>query len=371
LRLSIIDRYLAREFIEAFLVVLGICATVMFLNLFFESFEDIMENRPGLALASLYFLYRVPVELFEIFPFIGLLSILFSIGMMSKNNEVLAMHACGISYGRLCVPVAICGFVISLLGMAGNEKIVPACDGKARRLEARINNDDSYETETDVFNPETEGWVYYTEYYNSDLDAMARPKILRMRPDGSGPLRKIEARWGRLIDSERHEDADLWRFDEAVVWDYDPRTGDVLGVPRRQAVMRLKLPKSLDRLLERRKKPSEMDILELAGHVRVLQALGVKTQVYSTDLHHKITFPLSALLLILVGYTISVRAHVRPMVLGFSYGLVAGIIYYLCDAVCLKLGHEQLAPPAVVWAPNVAFLAVAAFRMRYVNQVRD
>ncbi len=60
------------------------------------------------------------------------------------------------------------------------------------------------------------------------------------------------------------------------------------------------------------------------------------------------------------------------MVAGFGYGLAAAIGYYVCDAIFIYLGTDGILPPIMAgWGPNVLFLCLAAYRMRYVNLVKD
>jgi len=372
LRVSILDRYLTREYVWTFLAILGVCVTVLLLHVFFGTFDDIARYHPAVRVVALYFFFRMPGETVELIPMLSILAVLFSVGLLSKNFEVLAMHACGISYTRLCAPVAVCGVVLSMAVLYGSELILPYCEQKERVYLGRLRNKELVGHETDQFKPETHGMVYYTEYYDNHTNTMAFPVVFEMSPKGGWPVRRIQATQARLVESREDQDHDLWQFDNAVVWEYDPKTGEPASQPLVHETLVKEMPKHLEDLLGQRKKPSEMNIRELAGLIDVLQSSGENTRIYSYDLQHKLAFPFSTLILMLIGYTISVRAHVRPMVVGIAYGLTAGIAYYVLDALCKKLGYNSVVPSwAAGWFPNFAFFLVVAYRMRYVNQVRD
>ena len=198
---------------------------------------------------------------------------------------------------------------------------------------------------------------------------MIRPAIYHMSPDGQKVLWKMSAESGRLVKYGKTED--MWRFDKVLTWQYG-KAGNLGGGAVYRATKDILLKKHLDRLLGPEKKPEQMDFRELLEHIRVLQENGENAFKYTTDLQKKIAFPFSTFILTLIGYTIAVRAHVRPLVVGFSYGLAAGITYYLVDAIFSKFGHEGVMNNIVAaWAPNIAFLAFAMYRFRYVNQVRN
>ncbi len=370
--LKIIDRYMAREYIAAFLAILFISSLLMSLNIVFDSFEDITQKKPPLEAVLLYFLYRLPGELIALAPMISMLAVLFSLGVMSKNNEVLAMHACGISYTRLGLPVAILGALISGGVFWSAESLIPRCEWQKRKYEGIIKQKDLTESRADVFKPETGNWIYYTEYYDSLLDVMAYPVIFELDPSGSRPVKKYMGDLAKLMTRGVEEGKDLWRFENVVVWEFGEglKPGD--SAPAAYASLDIPLPAGLDQLLGVRKKGEEMNVRELAETIATLKTFGEDTRRYSTDFHHKIAFPLSSLILIMIGYTISVRAHVRSMVMGFTYGLAAAVLYYVLDSVCQGFGQTGfLEPWTAGWLPNIAFFGVVVYRLHYVNQVRD
>jgi len=211
--------------------------------------------------------------------------------------------------------------------------------------------------------------VYFAEFYDSRTRTMAMPVVFLMDPSGRFPLKRIQATQARLL--ENRPDADLWQFDNAIVRNFDSKTHAASKAFTFDRLVR-PLPKHVDQLLAQRKSAGEMNMRDLASLIGILQQMGENTRLYSYELQHKIAFPLSTVILMLIGYTISVRAHVRPMVVGVAYGLFAGILYYLIDATCGKVGQTGLAAPWLAgWFPNLVFFAGLVYRMRYVNQVRD
>ncbi|MCX7014722.1 MAG: LptF/LptG family permease, partial [Candidatus Sumerlaeota bacterium] len=281
-RIKIIDRYLAWEYLKTFLAILGIGVTVLLLNVFFDSFEKITENQPPLRVILLYFAYRLPGETVELVPLMAILGVLFSIGVLSKNNEVLAMHACGVSYTRLSLPVAMAGVALTAILMYSSESVLPRLKQRERFYENVIDSKDllalyrqvgdaamsSPEAEKliggsqgNVFKPETHGMVYFAEFYDSRSNTMAMPVVFEMDPSGRWPTKRIQATLARLV--EGRPDADVWRFDNVTVVNYDPATHAVRRTYTFDKLVRT-LPKHLDQLLAQRKSAGEMNIRDLA-----------------------------------------------------------------------------------------------------------
>lgn len=365
---KILYRYIAREYVFAFIAILGVCVLIMGLNLFFDKFDDIVDNNPSNADVISYILYSLPGELLELTPQMALLAVLFGIGMLSKNNEVLAMHACGVSYTRLGFPVLICALVVSLSTFGFTETWLPRLVQMRDAVDARIKQTDVDTTEKPQYQP-TREWVYLVDAFNARKMRMIHPTIFYMGKDGNRVVWKMTAREGMLV--ETGETDDLWHFTDTFTWQMS-KNGQLIGDAKAAKSRRVRLKKHLDKLLGPEKDPDQMSFGELKSHIGILRDNGEHTGKLETDLQKKIAFPISTLILTLIGYTIAVRAHVRPMVVGFSYGLAAGISYWVLDGVISNLGHKGvLAPMVAAWLPNFAFLGFALYRVRYMNQVRD
>ena len=137
-RIKILYRYIGREYVLAFAAVMGLCALLIGLNIYFEKFDDIAKNSPPFSDVASYVLYGLPIEMLNLMPQIALLAVLFGIGILSKNNEVLAMHACGVSYTRLGFPVMFCAALVSIGSMVLSETVVPVCAMRQAASDLRI-----------------------------------------------------------------------------------------------------------------------------------------------------------------------------------------------------------------------------------------
>lgn len=365
---KILYRYIAREYIFAFIALLGLCILLMGLNVFFAEFDEIVENRPATMDVARYITYSLPGEIIELMPLIALLAVLFGIGILSKNHEVLAMHACGVSYTILGLPVLFCAVVLSILAFFFAETVLPYCEKERAIVDARIKNKELEEVEKNQYEP-TREWIYLTDGFNRRTMTMERPTIINMGKAGDRISWKLSAREGKLVT--KGETEDIWRFKDAITWRY-AADGRPIGSAKVSPTRVAKLSKHLDKILGPQEDPSQMGFIDLRAHIKILKDTGENTSQYQTDLQKKLAFPFSTLILTLIGYTIAVRAHVRPMVVGFSYGLAAGILYYLMDALFSNFGHKGFIPPVMAgWIPNLAFLGFAIYRIRYMNQVRD
>ena len=63
-----------------------------------------------------------------------LLSVIFVLSGLNKNNEIIAMKSSGISLWRILAPILILGAMISICTFIINDKVIPVSSRKANYI---------------------------------------------------------------------------------------------------------------------------------------------------------------------------------------------------------------------------------------------
>ena len=125
---SILDLYVvapvpARCSCSAFWRLLGIFYISTFIDLADKLFRGVGDD--GDCCCS-YFYFQTPQFVYYIIPMSALVATLVTIGVLTKNSELLVMRACGISLYRTAVPLL-------LFAVARQRRAVRAAGAGARR----------------------------------------------------------------------------------------------------------------------------------------------------------------------------------------------------------------------------------------------
>jgi lipopolysaccharide export system permease protein len=99
--MSLLDRYVARAILLHFGLALGGFVLIFSVIAFMEEMRSVGEGSYGLATAAWFVLLRLPAESFELFPGAALVGCVMGLGALAARGELVAMHACGVSYLRL------------------------------------------------------------------------------------------------------------------------------------------------------------------------------------------------------------------------------------------------------------------------------
>jgi len=135
---EILDRYLARAVFGGVLSVLAILVTLDAIISFSGESSNI--GRAGYTLWSAveYTLFRMPRQLYELFPLAVLLGTVMGLGGLASSSELVVIRAAGVSLLRIIFSVMKAALVLIVLAMMVGEAIAPPMTQYAQLKKARI-----------------------------------------------------------------------------------------------------------------------------------------------------------------------------------------------------------------------------------------
>ena len=91
------DSYVLSTFLFYFVMWLAAFVTMIEFYNFFELLKDVVKNHIAMSRVATFHLFLTPLLIYDMLPVGVLLAVLVTFGVMTKNNEVTAFKACGIS----------------------------------------------------------------------------------------------------------------------------------------------------------------------------------------------------------------------------------------------------------------------------------
>ena len=353
--MTILDRYVAREFLKLFGLIV---VSFIFLYLVFDFFEKInmfISNRASLTQMASFFLFNIPMIVSLTLPAAVLLAALITFGVMSRNSEIVAMKANGISLYRTALPLIVLAGAICCVAFLFSEFVTPYTNQRAFQI---LRVEVQRRTELGTFK-QNQIWyrsrqaIYNIKIFHPDRNLLQGITINYLDPQFQLTLR---------IDAERAEWKDgRWLFQNLLIARFN--AGD-FPVLERQASAVIDLPEKPADFMIAQKDADKMGFLELRRYIEKLQSDGYDTTRYRADLHGKIAFPLVSIILAIIGVAFSLRSERSGGVTqSIGAGIVIGFSYWLVFAFAMSLGRAGTLPPLLAaWTANIAF-GVASFLM--------
>jgi lipopolysaccharide export system permease protein len=348
--MRILDRYLLKQFLSVLLFALLSFWIIFLIVDMVEHVDTFIDRKASLDSVIRYYLYYTPYILVLVFPVAMLLSSLFSMGLLSRQNELLAMKSSGISLYRILIPLLGLGLGVSVLLMLSGNLLIPYTNQlrlKVHDQEIKKSIQPKEVSFNDIYLQTENEQILYLNHYNSQ------------RKEGSGVLfqtfkdnrLKEEIRADKLLWEGRG-----WVFTKGTQRSFSDTSSALERYEPFERLLRLDLKLKPEALTKEQKTPEEMSYAELKNYVKLKQKTGQDTAMDKTDLYMKISFPLANLIIVLFGCTLATSPRRSGLALSFAISLGISFVYYTFMRLGQSFGYSQKLPPFLAaWIANLVF----------------
>jgi len=350
-----IDKYLLRQFTTILAMALLGFVTVFLIVDLIENIDKFIDNDVPFKIILLFYLYTLPWFFSIGLPMATLIATVFSVGLMAKRNEWTAMKSSGISLYRIAIPLVIAGLILSFISYEldnnlvtkGNEKVTEI-EQKHMRRKARRNTFRTNKILNDVLLQKQEKThISLSRYTISGMEAQ-NATILILE---GGIIRK-------RIDAKKM----FWN-DSLLVWDisnYSIRDfnefGEELNVIISKSDTSMNTNFVPDDITKQFKSPDEMNYKELTERIALLKENGVKTIRWEVARYNKISFSLTALIVVLFGLPLAVSKQKGGLAFAAGMSVLVIFAYYAFIKFGQSLGYKEVLDPLIsAWIGNIIF----------------
>lgn len=367
LRMKIIDKHLLHTLMVPLFYCLMAFAMIFIVFDLFDHLGDFIDAETPPMDVFKYYVLLVPSLVVYIIPVSLMLAVLYSLSRLTKNNELTAMRASGISLSRLMFPFVMVGFLASVGVVAIHETIGP---WSAYWTNQYVNSQrhkgkrEVYICENLALNNARKRRNWMIESFDTRSNLMVNVTVVQQRKDSSDDWR-IMARQGKWLDGR-------WWFTDVVRQDYD-EGGFPKGPPVFERMMEMTdFNETPQTFINERKDPSvpeQFSSREYKTFLKTHREISDSTAArYMVDLHQRLALPWMCLIVTLLGIPCGTHSGRKGALLGIIIALSLFFGYYFLMNICLAMGKNQVIEPwLAAWAPNILFFTgaiIANYRMR-------
>ena len=360
--MTVLDKYLVREIFRYFFMVL-ILVVIIYVSVdFFEKIGTFMEAKLPFSSVAVFYLNSIPFILWQIMPAAILLSVLISLGMMNKHNELLALRSCGISIYSLIKPVVTLGVLFTAVLFILAEIIVPVTMTTANRIWLNEARKERLVTtrENNIWMRTTHS-IIHIQHFNPVNNTVY--KITENIFDDQFRLvKRIDGDHGVFQNGQ-------WMLSKVLEQTLDA-SGSSYAITYHDTLP-VKLDITPNNLKQVVKKSSEMNINELLDYIHTVESEGYPATRLWVDFQAKIAFPFVCVILVLVGMGIACKKQMKDgLPTGIAYGIGAAFLYWVINSFCISLGYGEMLPPLIAaWTTNVIFFCFGALMLMHAEQL--
>jgi len=367
-RPTLLDIYVSRQYLRVFVLAFLSLVGLFYISTFIDLADKLFRGTATSGMLLRYFYWQTPQYVYYIIPLAGLVATLVTMGLLTKNSELIVMRACGISLYRSALPILVFAAIFSGVLFELEEQVLATSNREAQRLNATIRG-----WPVQTFGALDRRWIvgtggdiYHYELFNPSVNQFSRLSIYQVDHAAWRLNSLTYARDVSLVKQPGDSTTPSLTWVAHHGWTRDFRTAKrhnreetvVNYQPFAERPVSLEAPKFF-----RTPTPDadRMTYGELKRYVKELQSSGYSVIAYLVPLQRKIAFPFVTVIMALLAVPFAVTTGRRGALYGVGIGIVMAIGYWIALSVFAALGSGgAMAPMLAAWAPNILFGAAAA-----------
>jgi len=352
----LMDLYLLRRFLSYFALLMVIFVFLFETFTFFELLDDIARHRVPFLVVVNYFRYLTPYLLYNLAPLGALIAVLVTLGTMSKNNEIVAIKASGISLYRLAVPLLLMGTTLAATMIVLDDTYLPYANQRQDALRNQIKGKP----------PQTysqpQRWIFgeSSKVYNYDVFDPAQNvfgglSIVEIDPVSFQIRRRIFANRAQWSDQQKQ-----WFLESGWVRDFSD--GAIARYEKFKVTAFSELTEPPSYFNREVRQASQMNLNELRRYIAGLRKAGFDVSNLIVQWHVKLAFPLIAPIIMLLAIPFAFLVGTRGAISGVAMGVGIGLAYWIISRLLEAMGGVgQLPPFLAAWSPDVIFFFLGMY----------
>jgi len=359
--MKILDRYIARNFLVGYVIALCVLVGLrividLFVNL--DEFAEHADLGMWMVIRNILSYYTLQSMLY-FRDFAGMITVIaaaFSLGKMTRNNELVAVMASGVSLKRVIAPIVLLALLLTGLLVVDQELIIPPLADKLVRDQDTLPGQERYDV---WFMRDGNGSLICSPTFDAETATMDEPTIIKRRQMPGTLVWKVIGR----ISADK------------AVYDFETKKWNLVnGVYLKRTEPGQEPEMLIERTYETDIKPSDIPVRRKEAYKSLLswrqlsqlaaQNTAIKdlAQLYSYK-HFHVTEPIINLVMLMVCLPILVcrepKAMKSAILISFGTTTACFITTFACKMLAVEAFCDRLIPEVWAWLPVFIFLPIA------------
>ncbi len=354
MKLTLIDRYIIRKFLGTFFFAISLLIIIVIIFDISEKIDDFLTKQAPLrAIVFDYYLNFIPyfINLFSnLFTFIA---VVFFTSRLAARTEIVAMLSSGISFRRLLRPYLISASLLVMATLYLSNFLIPHTNITLREFEKKyLKNPPKSNAMNLHLQIEPNVFVYIESWDNSEKVGY---RFSLEKFQDSAMIYKLlsdRIKWDSLNNKWRLE-----QYVERFMQDTQQQRL-VFGTQKDTTISLLPTEIMVDK-----EDIKIMNFSELNAFIAREKLKGSSmVRFYETEKHKRIAVPVSAIILTLIGLSLSSRKVRGGTGMHLGLGIAITFSYILFMQISTQFSvYGSMNPFLATWLPNLLFTIVGIY----------
>ena len=354
--MKLLDRYVLRTFLRAYAYCIAAFISIWLIFDISDNLSTFLDDRVSLPLVTQYYLTQVPQILVILLPVSLLLALLFSLGRMSRTNEIVSMLTAGVSIPRLILPLVGMGFLTALVSGALNYSLAPKAEQTRKTFfEGVRDNGREAGISGQIFRNRADARTWFIQRFRPERNEFITVQVLQQDEQENIKKNYMATR------AYYHADKKAWELQLVKIVTYDAG-GNIIDDLSAESVMMTEWSETPFRLASSTMRAEFLSWSELRDYLRFNADFPPSLLApFSTHFQYRMALPWTCVIVVFLAAPLAIVFSRRGIL--SSVAAAIGLVFSMnfLTHLFLALGEGARIPPwAAAWGPNILFASVGA-----------
>ncbi len=359
--MRLLDRYIVRNFLQPYAYcIIGFLSIWLIFDLSDNS-SQIFDQRTSFSAVVQFYAGQIPQVLVILLPVSLLLALLFSLGRMSRANEIVSMLTAGVSVPRVALPLLAIGLLTTAVTFTLNYSLAAHAERARKAFFDEINHGGKVERyiSGQVFRNRTDDRTWFIARFRVGANQFSGLQIVQQDED-QNIVRNYLAASAEFNPADKS-----WTLNQAKVVNYD----NIGNITDERILGRLKIEgwsETPYRLSSANVRPEFLGIGELTDYLH-FNADFPETLLapFRTHLQYRWALPWTCFVVAVMATPLGIGFSRRGILSSVAAAILLVFSLNFLTHLFLALGEgDRISPVVAAWTPNLLFLLIGLYLLR-------
>ena len=355
--MRLLDRYVIRNFLQVYLYCIAGFISIWLIFDVSDNISTFLDENVGLRVAARYYLTQIPQVLMILLPISLLLALLFSLGRMSRANEIVSMLTAGVSLPRVLFPLIVLGLLTTAAAIGLNYSLAPHAELARKRLleEARTRAETVITGQ--VFRNRTDARTWFIQSFRPGGNVFTNIQILQQDANNHITENYLATRAIFAPGQKR------WTLENVRVAHYDV-AGNITGEQFMPSLTIDHWSETPFRLSSANARAEYLSVPELRDYLEFNSDFpSTLLAPFRTHFQYRLALPWTCLVVVFVAAPLGIGYSRRGVLGSVAAAIILVFLHaYLMTHLFLALGEgDHISAWIAAWTPNLTFAVVGLY----------
>ncbi len=354
--MRLLDRYVLRNFLQVYFYCIAGFVSIWLIFDISDNISTFIDERIGLLLAVRYYGTQVPEVFIILLPVSLLLALLFTLGRMSRSNEIVSMLTAGVSLPRVLLPLIGIGLLTVAASMALNYSLAPHAElaRKAFLSEARARPERNIEGQ--IFRNRTDARTWFIQNFRLGSNTFNNVQVLQQDANDNIATNYVAAH------AFYRPETKTWDLENVKVVHYD-QAGNITTERIYPSLTIQPWSETPFRLGSANVRAEFLSLPELQEYLHFNADFPATLLApFRTHFQYRLALPWTCLVVVCIAAPLGIGYSRRGVLSSVAAAVVLVFSMNFLVHLFLALGEgDRVSPWVAAWTPNLLFAAIGLY----------